>query len=75
VVPENTHIFELAPNDWRLIFLHSGWEIVGEEIYRQYPSKCPLRLMKAYWKKCDFEGFYGAILRRNRAWAQCYKWM
>lgn len=73
VYPENTHIFELSPMDWRLIFNHSGWEIVEESIYRQYPSKSCLRLMKLFWQKYDFEGFYGVILKRNHRWADCYK--
>jgi len=32
VSPENTHIFELSPGDWKLIFQHSGWEVVEELI-------------------------------------------
>lgn len=72
VYPENTHIFELCPSDWKLIFQHSGWEVVDEMIYRQYPQKSLLRLMKPIWKHFDFEGFYGAVLVRDRTWAECY---
>ena len=73
VYPENTHIFELSPTDWKLIFNHAGWEVIDEFIYRQYPLKSWLKLMKPFWKKCDFEGFYGVILKGNRSWADCYK--
>ena len=73
VYPENTHIFELSPADWKLIFNHSGWEIVEELIYRQYPLRSYLRIMKPFWKKYDFEGFYGVILKRNSKWSNCYK--
>lgn len=73
VYPENTHIFELSPADWKLIFNHAGWEILEEEIYRQYPYKSWLRFMKYYWKKYDYEGFYGVILKKNLYWSECYK--
>lgn len=73
VYPEDTHIFELSPMDWKLIFLHSGWEVIEELIYRQYPRKSLLWVMKPFWKRYDFEGFYGVILRRNHRWSDCYK--
>lgn len=73
VFPENTHIFELSPDDWKLIFRHSGWRVIDEMIYRQYPQKSFLRLMKHFWKYLDFEGFYGAVLVRDRKWAEQYK--
>lgn len=73
VNPENTHIFELSPEDWRLIFKHSGWAIQAEKIYLQYPKKSPFRfLMKRYWQRCDFEGFYGAILKPDKSWSSLY---
>jgi hypothetical protein len=72
VYAENTHIFELTPSDWKLIFLHSGWEVIEEKIYRQYPLKSIWIFTKPIWKKYDFEGFYGVILKRNRKWADCY---
>jgi len=74
VYPENTHIFELSPSNWKLLFLHCGWEIVEETIYRQYPLRSFWRCTKPIWKKLDFEGMYGAILKRNRTWAKCYKY-
>ncbi len=70
--PENTHIFELSPSDWKLLFTHSGWSIVSDKVYLQYPNKGLLRLMKGYWKKNDFEGFYGAVLMRDHSWSQLY---
>ncbi|MBI3637866.1 MAG: hypothetical protein HY216_16860 [Candidatus Rokubacteria bacterium] len=73
VYPEDTHIFELAPDDWRLVFWHAGWEPVAEEIYRQYPRRSPLRITGVGWRMFDFEGFYGVVLRRNRHWANCYQ--
>ncbi len=73
VNPENTHIFELSPWDWQLIFKHSGWKVIFDRIYLQYPKKSPLRfLMKRYWKYRDFEGFYGAILKRDKSWSDLY---
>ena len=69
---ENIHIFELSPSDWKLIFKHTGWEINYERIFLQYPRKSPLRLLKSSWKKFDFEGFYGVILKRNSTWTDKY---
>lgn len=71
--PETTHIFELSPEDWRLIFKHSGWAIQAEKVYWQYPRKSPLRfLLRKYWKWCDYEGFYGAILTPDKSWSSLY---
>ena len=73
VYPENTHIFELSPTDWKLIFQHAGWKVVSESIYRQYPLWSGWMLLKPIWKKLDFEGFYGVILKRDRTWAERYQ--
>mgnify|MGYP001239558891 FL=1 len=69
---ENIHIFELCPEDWKLIFRHTGWQILKENIYRQYPKKHPLRLLKKSWAKYDFEGFYGVILKKDLSWTERY---
>ncbi len=73
VNPENTHIFELSPLDWRLIFKHSGWAIQADKIYLQYPKRSPFCfLLKRYWRRLDFEGFYGAILKPDKSWSRLY---
>ncbi len=65
LTPETTHIFELSPEDWKLLFRYCGWEIEKEQIYYQYPRKRLITkwLWKWYWKKYDFEGFYGVVLK------------
>lgn len=73
VNPENTHIYELSPIDWKLIFKHAGWRIEYDSIYRQYPLKSMYYMTKEYWKRKDFEGFYGAVLKRDRTWAERYR--
>jgi len=73
VCAENTHIFELNPEDWKLIVRHSGWRIIKEMVYLQYPKRSLLRITKALWRKYDFEGFYGMILERNDVWSSRYK--
>ncbi len=70
---ETTHIFELSPEDWRLLFLHSGWQIIYDKIYYQFPRVGLWRLTKKLWKRTDFEGFYGAVLVRNNEWSKLYK--
>lgn len=69
---ENTHIFELSPEDWKLLMRHAGWDIFTEKIYLQYPLRNPYRLTKYLWRKYDFEGFYGVILKRDSAWSSKY---
>lgn len=60
---ENTHIFELSPGDWGLIFKHSGWRVLSDKIYLQYPRKSMLApYRRRCWRLADFEGFYGIIL-------------
>ncbi|MCX5696359.1 MAG: hypothetical protein NTU54_00045 [Candidatus Omnitrophica bacterium] len=72
VIAENTHIYELCPGDWKLIMRQSGWDIVYEQIYSQHPHKGILKFTKYLWKKYDYEGFYGAILKRDHTWSSKY---
>ena len=58
VCAENTHVFELNPDDWKLIIKHCGWGIVDERIYLQYPRRGFLRIIRPFWQKFDYEGFY-----------------
>jgi len=70
---ESVHVFELSPDDWKLIFQHAGWSVVYERTYLQYPRKGLLGLMRRYWKKIDYEGFYGVILARDPSWSDSYR--
>jgi hypothetical protein len=63
----------LSPTDWKLLFQHAGWQVVNEAIYRQYPFWSVWLLLKPLWKKLDFEGFYGVLLKRDRTWAELYQ--
>jgi len=72
VYAENTHIFELSPDDWKLIIWHSGWEVTQEKIYLQYTTRNFYTLLKGFWRKYDFEGFYGLILKKNDIWSSRY---
>lgn len=69
---ENTHIFELNPEDWKLIALHSGWRVYYDEIYLQYPRFGLFRAAAPMWRRFDFEGFYGMILKRDDRWSSRY---
>ena len=71
--PENTHIFELSPADWRLLFMHAGWKVQQERLYLQYPKHGLLRLTKPLWRNLDFEGFWGAVLQRDTTWSGHYR--
>lgn len=69
---ENTHIFELNPKDWKLLARHSGWNVINEKTYFQYPRRGPLGVLKPLWRRFDFEGFYGLVLKRDDAWSSKY---
>lgn len=70
---ETEHIFELSPIDWKLLMLFSGWRPIYDEIYFQYPKRNFLRLAKPLWRKYDFEGFWGVILKRDISFSNIYK--
>lgn len=70
---ENTHIFELNPEDWKLLVIHSGWKVIQQKIYYQYPKWGFYRLTKPIWRKYDFEGFLGLILKRDHTYSDRYK--
>ncbi len=72
VTAENTHLFELSPDDWKLLLRHSGWEAFIEKVYLQYPRRGIFRITKPLWRRRDFEGFYGAVLRKESAWSSLY---
>jgi 2-polyprenyl-3-methyl-5-hydroxy-6-metoxy-1,4-benzoquinol methylase len=71
---ENEHVFELSPEDWTLLMLHAGWKVVYSEINYQYARKLPLisQLFSWYWKKTDYEGFWGAILEKDTTFSDRY---
>jgi hypothetical protein len=75
IFAEDEHIFELCPEDWTLLMLHSGWKVIHSEIYYQYPRQWPLmsRFMAHYWRMRDYEGFWGAILEKDLTFADCYQ--
>lgn len=72
VYAENTHIFEFCPTDLKLLAQHTGWKVSDEQIYLQYPKYNIMRVTKPLWKKYDFEGFYGLILKRDNTWSKRY---
>lgn len=74
ITAEQEHIFELSPKDWKKICMHAGWRVIHSEIYFQYPRHLPVvsPICKALWKKYDFEGFLGLVLRRDMSAARRY---
>ena len=72
---ETTHIFELSPDDWDLIFRFTGWKIVKGVRYTQYPkNKLNLfSLLRYVWRKLDFDGFYGVILEKDDSISKKYQ--
>lgn len=75
IFAEDEHIFELCPEDWTLLMLHSGWKVIHSEIYYQYPRQWPIisRFIAYYWRMRDYEGFWGAILEKDLTFADCYQ--
>lgn len=72
VSAEGVHIFELSAEDWRLLFSFSGWRVVKDRIYYQYPRLRPLHILKPLLRASDYEGYYGAILVRDSTWRDLY---
>jgi hypothetical protein len=70
---ENTHIFELSPKDWDIIFNFSGWKVLHRDHYTQYPKWNILNMSKYIWRKIDVDGFYGVILEKDLTLASRYK--
>jgi len=75
IFAEDEHIFELSPEDWTLLLLHSGWSVVQSEIYYQYPRKLPIisQMLSWFWRHADFEGFWGAILEKDTTLSNLYQ--
>lgn len=71
--PEETHIFEFSPDDWEPIFKLSGWVPVKTDIFLQYPKHHPLRATRRFWRRGDFEGFYGVILKKDRKFLDAFE--
>lgn len=70
---EDEHIFELSPIDWKLLILFSGWRPIYDEVYLQYPRRHILYFTKPVWKRFDFEGFWGVILKRELSFSNIYE--
>lgn len=75
VVAGDEHIFELSPEDWTLLFLHSGWKVKSTQIYYQYPRRWPIvsAVLAWFWKNTDYEGFWGAILEKDTSLSNFYQ--
>ena len=72
ITPEETHIFELCPDDWELLAKFAGFSKVFKRIYFQYPKRSPLRATAPLWRCLDFEGFLVLFLERNTALSEKY---
>ncbi len=73
VTAEDTHIFELCPDDWNLVAAHSGWNVIKKKVYLQYPRWHPLYITMFLWRRFDFEGFYGMVLTPDSEWSSLYR--
>lgn len=74
ITAEQEHIFEFSPEDWKKICMHAGWKVIESEIYFQYPRHIPVisQVCRALWRKYDFEGFLGLVLKRDMSVARRY---
>lgn len=69
---EEVHIFEFSPEDWILLAKFAGFNPIFSRTYLQYPKYSPLRLTAPLWRKLDFEGFFGVLLKRDLGLANRY---
>lgn len=65
ITAEALHVFELAPEDWRLLCRFAGWQIESEQLFLQYPRRSPWRTAAPLWRRLDYEGFFGVTLCRQ----------
>jgi|TARA_B100000315_G_scaffold31727_2_gene26772 SAM-dependent methyltransferase len=72
---EDEHIFELSPEDWKLLFCHAGWKEIFSECYYQYPINNPLTrpLWRQWWKATDYEGFWAILLSKDLELSDYYQ--
>ena len=75
IYAEDEHIFELSPEDWTHLLLHSGWKVAYSKTYYQYPRRWPVvsSFLRWIWKKSDYEGFWGAILEKDTTYSDFYQ--
>lgn len=75
IIAEEEHVFELSPEDWTLLLLHSGWRVDTSRIYYQYPKGWPIitSILSWFWRKTDYEGFWGAILIKDTIYSDLYQ--
>jgi cyclopropane fatty-acyl-phospholipid synthase-like methyltransferase len=59
---ESFHVFELSREDWIRLAWFSGWRLVFDRVYWQYPKRSLLRLTAPLWRAWDFEGFLALFL-------------
>jgi hypothetical protein len=71
----NKNIVYESRRDWTLLLFHAGWRVTYSEIYYQYSRKWPIlsQLMGYYWRKKDFQGFWGAILQKDTSLSNYYQ--
>jgi len=69
----NNHIFELTPEDWNKLFLHTGWRVDISWRVQQFPRWGLLRLLMMYaWRRISFEGFYFVSLVKDDTYSSRY---
>lgn len=75
IFAEDEHVFELSPRDWTNLLLHGGWKVRYNRIYYQYPRRIPLvsTFLSWYWKRVDFEGFWGVVLEKDTTVSDRYQ--
>lgn len=69
---ESTHIFELSPEDWTLLFRFAGWRVVESFRFTQYPKRNPLSLARFLWRRLNFDGYYAVILQPDDSVSSMY---
>lgn len=69
---ENVHIFEFNPDDWELLFRHSGWRTRVKHVYLQYPKRHLLGVMRPVFSRIGHEGFVGFILEPDSSYSNIY---
>ncbi|MHC9543664.1 MAG: hypothetical protein AB9903_29480 [Vulcanimicrobiota bacterium] len=75
VFAEDEHIFELSPDDWKLLLQHAGWKTLSTKVYYQYPKNIFIisSLLSLFWRITDYEGFLGLSLEKDETFSNLYQ--
>jgi len=70
---ENTHIFELCPEDWIKIFAHTGWALDCDwKLFMFARFGFGRLILEPFWRIMSFDGFWFVSLYKDNRYSSQY---